>query len=139
LAALTNKKSGGDPCRSINASSLPDPRRRHPGYVGRNDHESSRFRRFRSRRIRFNVVFIEYDHRNPSCRIRQRGASELLTRLCDSWSSITGQDKRRIIVSLDEVDALSRLEDGMILPDFGEEAVWARSHARELGELGRRD
>ena len=64
---------------------------------------------------------------------------ELLTRLCDSWSSITGQDKRRIIVSLDEVDALSRLEDGMILPDFGEEAVWARSHARELGELRRRD
>jgi hypothetical protein len=64
---------------------------------------------------------------------------ELLTRLCDSWSSITGQDKRRIIVSLDEVDALSRLEDGMILPSFGDEAIWTRAHAHELAELGWRD
>jgi phenylpyruvate tautomerase PptA (4-oxalocrotonate tautomerase family) len=65
--------------------------------------------------------------------------SELLTRLCESWSSITGQDTRRITVSLDEVDASSRMEGGMILPSFGDEAVCAASHARELGELGWRD
>jgi phenylpyruvate tautomerase PptA (4-oxalocrotonate tautomerase family) len=65
--------------------------------------------------------------------------NELLTRLSESWSSITGQDTRRITVSLDEVDASSRMEGGMILPSFGDEAVWAASHARELGELGWHD
>src|SRR5580693_8085891 len=65
--------------------------------------------------------------------------SELLTRLCDSWSSITGQDRRRVTVSLDEVDASSRMEGGMILPSFGDEAIWARAHAHELAELGWRD
>jgi len=65
--------------------------------------------------------------------------SELLTRLCDSWSSITGQDRRRVTVSLDEVDAASRMEGGMILPSFADEAIWARAHAHELAELGWRD
>jgi phenylpyruvate tautomerase PptA (4-oxalocrotonate tautomerase family) len=65
--------------------------------------------------------------------------SELLTRLCDSWSSITGQDRRRVTVSLDEVDTSSRMEGGMILPSFGDEAIWARAHAHELAEFGWRD
>jgi phenylpyruvate tautomerase PptA (4-oxalocrotonate tautomerase family) len=102
-----------------------------------------------------NVVFIEYEPTafftggrpntvsSITATIRAGFDSalrgDLLTQLCQSWASVTGQDKRRIIVSLDEVDASSRLEDGMILPDFGDEAVWARSHSRELGELDRRD
>ena len=106
-------------------------------------------------RIFVNVVFIEYEPTayftagrpntvsSMSATIRagfhESLRSELLTRLCDTWSSITGQDKRRIMVSLDEVDASSRMEGGMILPSFGDEAVWARSHAQELGELGWRD
>jgi phenylpyruvate tautomerase PptA (4-oxalocrotonate tautomerase family) len=106
-------------------------------------------------RIFVNVVFIEYEPTayftggrpnvasSISATIRagfdDTVRSELLTRLAESWSSITGQDKRRITVSLDEVDASSRLEGGMILPSFSDEAIWARSHARELGELGWRD
>jgi hypothetical protein len=62
--------------------------------------------------------------------------SELLTRLPEPWSSITGHYRRRITVSLDEIDASSRMGGGMILPSLGEEAIWARSHAHELGELG---
>jgi hypothetical protein len=31
-------------------------------------------------------------------------------------------------VSLDEVDAASRMEGGMILPSFGDEAIWVRVH-----------
>lgn len=106
-------------------------------------------------RIFVNVVFIEYEPTayftggrpatvasiTASIRAGFDDAlrSELLTRLCDSWSSITGQDRRRITLSLDEVDASSRMEGGMILPSLGEEAIWARSHAHELGELGWRD
>lgn len=102
-----------------------------------------------------NVVFIEYEPTayftggrpntvsSITATIRAGFDSavrgELLTRLSESWSSITGQDPRRIMLSLDEVDASSRMEGGMILPSFGDEAVWARSHSRELGELERRD
>jgi hypothetical protein len=31
------------------------------------------------------------------------------------------------------------MEGGMILPGFGDEAIWAASQAHELGELGWRD
>jgi phenylpyruvate tautomerase PptA (4-oxalocrotonate tautomerase family) len=102
-----------------------------------------------------NVVFIEYEPTAYFTGGRPNTVSsitatiragfhpairgELLTQLCDSWASITGQDKRRIMVSLDEVDASSRMEGGMILPSFGDEAVWARSHAQELGAMEPRD
>jgi phenylpyruvate tautomerase PptA (4-oxalocrotonate tautomerase family) len=106
-------------------------------------------------RIFVNVVFIEYEptayftggrpNTVSSITATFRAGfdsalrSELPTRLCESWSSITGQDARRIMVSLDEVDASSRMENGMLMPSFGDEASWARSHAQELGELGWRD
>jgi phenylpyruvate tautomerase PptA (4-oxalocrotonate tautomerase family) len=106
-------------------------------------------------RIFVNVVFMEYDPTayftggrratvsSITATIRagfdDAVRSELLTRLCDSWSSVTGQDRRRVTVSLDEVDASSRMEGGMILPSFGDEAIWARAHAHELAELGWRD
>jgi phenylpyruvate tautomerase PptA (4-oxalocrotonate tautomerase family) len=106
-------------------------------------------------RVFVNVVFLEYEPTayftggrpntvsSITAAIRAGFDSavrnELLTRLSESWSSITGQDTRRITVSLDEVDASSRMEGGMILPCFGDEAVWAASHARELGDLGWRD
>ena len=106
-------------------------------------------------RIFVNVVFIEYEPTayftggqpaavsSITAAIRagfdDAQRSELLTRLSESWSSITGQDARRITVSLDEIDGSARMEGGMILPSLGEEAIWAQSHAHELGELGWRD
>jgi phenylpyruvate tautomerase PptA (4-oxalocrotonate tautomerase family) len=106
-------------------------------------------------RVFVNVVFIEYEPTayftggrpatvsSITATIRagfdEALRSQLLTQVCESWSSITGQDRRRIMVSIDEVDASSRMEGGMILPSFGDEATWARAHAHELGELGWRD
>ena len=105
--------------------------------------------------ILVDVVFIEYDPTAYFTGGRPNTVSsiattiragfdsamrgELLTRLCESWSSITGQDTRRIMVAVDEGDASSRMQGGMMLPSFGEEAVWVQSHARELRELGWRD
>jgi phenylpyruvate tautomerase PptA (4-oxalocrotonate tautomerase family) len=60
---------------------------------------------------------------------------ELLTRLSESWSSITGPEARQISVCLDEVDATLSMEAGMIMPASGEEATWMRQHNRELGDL----
>jgi hypothetical protein len=53
-------------------------------------------------------------------------------RLCESWSAITGQDKRQIMVSVKEVDPTSVMEAGLIMPPPGEETIWIRQHAREL-------
>jgi phenylpyruvate tautomerase PptA (4-oxalocrotonate tautomerase family) len=60
---------------------------------------------------------------------------ELLRLLCESWSAITGQEKRQILVSVKEVDPTSVMEAGLILPSPGEEATWMRQHSRELAEL----
>jgi phenylpyruvate tautomerase PptA (4-oxalocrotonate tautomerase family) len=106
-------------------------------------------------RVFVNVVFIEYEPTAYFTGGRPNTVSsitatiragfdesvrhQLLTQLAESWSSVTGQDTRRIMVSLDEVDASSRMENGMILPSFGDEATWARAHARELAELGWHD
>jgi phenylpyruvate tautomerase PptA (4-oxalocrotonate tautomerase family) len=57
---------------------------------------------------------------------------ELLTRLCESWSAITGQEKRQILVSVKEVDPTSVMEAGLMMPAPGDEAIWIRQHAGEL-------
>jgi phenylpyruvate tautomerase PptA (4-oxalocrotonate tautomerase family) len=57
---------------------------------------------------------------------------ELLRLLCESWSAITGQEKRQILVSVKEVDPTSVMEAGLVMPSPGEEAMWIRQHSREL-------
>jgi phenylpyruvate tautomerase PptA (4-oxalocrotonate tautomerase family) len=59
----------------------------------------------------------------------------LLTRLSASWCSVTGHQSHQILVLLNDVDAGSQMEAGMLAPGLGEEAVWTRQHNRELGEL----
>jgi phenylpyruvate tautomerase PptA (4-oxalocrotonate tautomerase family) len=63
---------------------------------------------------------------------------ELLTRLSASCCSVTGHQSHQILVYLNEVDPGSHMEAGMMVPGFGEEAVWTRQHNRELEELHRR-
>jgi phenylpyruvate tautomerase PptA (4-oxalocrotonate tautomerase family) len=60
---------------------------------------------------------------------------ELLTRLSQSWLSITGQEARQISVCLDEADAIASMEAGMMMPALGEEATWVRQLNREVGDL----
>jgi len=101
-----------------------------------------------------NVVFTEYDPTafytggrpntvsviNGTIRAGHENTvrGELLTRLAASWSSLTGHQSHQILVSLNEVDPTSSMEAGMILPDFGEEAVWTHQHNRELKEMHQR-
>jgi phenylpyruvate tautomerase PptA (4-oxalocrotonate tautomerase family) len=82
-----------------------------------------------------NVVFTEYDPTaiytagqpntvsviNGTIRAGHESTvrGELLTRLSASWSSLTGHQSHRILVSLNEVDPTSSMEAGMILPSFG--------------------
>ena len=60
---------------------------------------------------------------------------ELLTKLSASWCSVTGHRRHQILLCLNEVDATDSMEAGMLLPSFGEEAVWTRQHTREIGDL----
>jgi phenylpyruvate tautomerase PptA (4-oxalocrotonate tautomerase family) len=101
-----------------------------------------------------NVVFTEYDPTAFFTAGRPNAVSvingtlraghdstvrgELLTRLSTSWSSVTGHQSHQILVYLNEVDPGSHMEAGIMVPGFGEEAVWTRQHNRELEELHRR-
>src|SRR5687767_11721652 len=61
--------------------------------------------------------------------------AELLTRLSDAWTAITGQDARGLVVGLNEIDPTSVMEAGLIMPAPGEEAAWMDRHRQELGDL----
>jgi phenylpyruvate tautomerase PptA (4-oxalocrotonate tautomerase family) len=61
--------------------------------------------------------------------------AELLTRLSEAWTAITGQDRRSLLVGLDEVDPTFIMEAGLIMPAPGEEAAWLERHRGALGEL----
>jgi len=61
--------------------------------------------------------------------------AELLTRLSEAWTVITGQDARSLLVGLNEIDPTSIMEAGLIMPAPGEEATWMDRHKQELGDL----
>jgi phenylpyruvate tautomerase PptA (4-oxalocrotonate tautomerase family) len=61
--------------------------------------------------------------------------AELLTRLSEAWTAITGQDARRLVLGLNEIDPTSVMEAGLIMPAPGEEAAWMDRHQHELGDL----
>ncbi len=61
--------------------------------------------------------------------------AQLLHRLSEAWTSITGQDRRSLVIALDELDPTSIMEAGLIMPAPGEEAAWLEQHREELGEL----
>ncbi|POX65527.1 hypothetical protein C3481_16260, partial [Microbacterium sp. Ru50] len=49
-----------------------------------------------------------------------------------SWTSITGQSPKQLIVGLNEIDSDITMEYGLILPHPGGEAEWFATHADEL-------
>lgn len=61
--------------------------------------------------------------------------AELLTRLSEAWTAITGQDARSLLVGLNEIDPTSVMESGLIMPAPGEEAAWMDRHKQELGDV----
>jgi phenylpyruvate tautomerase PptA (4-oxalocrotonate tautomerase family) len=98
-----------------------------------------------------NVVFIEYESsafftagRPNTVSViggtiragRDRATrAELLTRLSDAWTAITGQDARSVMIGLTEIDPTSIMEAGLIMPAPGEEAAWLDRHKQELGDV----
>lgn len=61
--------------------------------------------------------------------------AELLTRLSEAWTEITGQEAQSLLVGLTEVDPTSIMEAGLIMPAPGEEAAWMERHRNALGDL----
>ncbi|WP_060886754.1 tautomerase family protein [Streptomyces caniscabiei] len=67
---------------------------------------------------------------------RDRAArAELLTRLSEAWTAITGQHPRSVVIGLNELDSTSVMEAGLIMPAPGEEAAWVERHKEELGQV----
>jgi phenylpyruvate tautomerase PptA (4-oxalocrotonate tautomerase family) len=98
-----------------------------------------------------NVVFLEYEPgtyftagRPNTCSAingtiragRDRATrARLLTELSQAWVSITGQDARKLLIGLSEIDPTSIMEAGLIMPGPGEEAQWLERNQDALGEL----
>jgi phenylpyruvate tautomerase PptA (4-oxalocrotonate tautomerase family) len=98
-----------------------------------------------------NVLFVEYDPtayfiagKPNSCSVinatiragRDRETrARLLTELSQAWVSITGQDARKVLIGLNEIDPTSTMEAGLIMPAPGEEAAWMQRHKQELGQV----
>lgn len=61
--------------------------------------------------------------------------ADLLTGLCEAWTSITGEHPRSVVIGLNELDSTSVMEAGLIMPAPGEEAAWLERNRETLGEV----
>jgi len=61
--------------------------------------------------------------------------AEMLTKLTQAWTSITGQDVRSVVIGLNDIEATSAMEAGLILPAPGEEAEFLQRNRDQLGPL----
>lgn len=54
--------------------------------------------------------------------------ARLLFGLSDAWSRVTGRGEREVMVAVQDVPAKNIVEDGVLLPEPGEEAGWLAEH-----------
>jgi phenylpyruvate tautomerase PptA (4-oxalocrotonate tautomerase family) len=59
----------------------------------------------------------------------------LLKSISAAWSRLTGQPERNLVIRVEEADAETIMEAGLIMPRPGEEAVWMAANKAALGEL----
>jgi phenylpyruvate tautomerase PptA (4-oxalocrotonate tautomerase family) len=59
----------------------------------------------------------------------------LLKSLSAAWSRLTGQPERNLVIKVEEADASTIMEAGLIMPRPGEEAAWLEANKAVLGEL----
>jgi phenylpyruvate tautomerase PptA (4-oxalocrotonate tautomerase family) len=59
----------------------------------------------------------------------------LLKSISAAWSSLTGQPERKLVIRVEEADAETIMEAGLIMPRPGEEAAWMAANKEALGEL----
>lgn len=54
--------------------------------------------------------------------------ARLLFGISDAWSRVTGRSEREVMVAVQDVPAKNIVEDGVLLPEPGEEAAWLADH-----------
>ena len=59
----------------------------------------------------------------------------LLTSLSAAWARLTGQPERNLVLRVEEADAATIMEAGLIMPRPGEEAAWFEANRAILGEM----
>jgi phenylpyruvate tautomerase PptA (4-oxalocrotonate tautomerase family) len=59
----------------------------------------------------------------------------LLKSLSAAWSRLTGQPERNLVLRVEEADAATIMEAGLIMPRPGEEQAWFEANKAVLGEL----
>jgi phenylpyruvate tautomerase PptA (4-oxalocrotonate tautomerase family) len=59
----------------------------------------------------------------------------LLKSLSAAWSRLTGQPERNLVIKIEEADAATIMEAGLIMPRPGEEAEWLEVNKAALGEM----
>jgi phenylpyruvate tautomerase PptA (4-oxalocrotonate tautomerase family) len=59
----------------------------------------------------------------------------LLKSLSAAWSRLTGQAERKLVIRIEEANAATIMEAGLIMPQPGEEAAWMAANKAALGEL----
>lgn len=59
----------------------------------------------------------------------------LLKSLSAAWSRLTGQPERNLVIRVEEADAETIMEAGLIMPRPGEETAWMVTNKAALGEL----
>jgi phenylpyruvate tautomerase PptA (4-oxalocrotonate tautomerase family) len=59
----------------------------------------------------------------------------LMKSLSAAWSRFTGQPERKLLIRIEEADAETIMEAGLIMPRPGEEDAWMVANKAALGEL----
>jgi len=58
-----------------------------------------------------------------------------LKSLSAAWSRLTGQPERNLVIRVEEADAATIMEAGLIMPRPGEEVAWLETNKAILGEM----
>jgi phenylpyruvate tautomerase PptA (4-oxalocrotonate tautomerase family) len=59
----------------------------------------------------------------------------LLKSLSAAWSRLTEQPERNLVIRVEEADAATIMEAGLIMPQPGAEAAWFEANKAMLGEI----
>ena len=59
----------------------------------------------------------------------------LLKSLSAAWSRLAGQPERNLVIRIEEADAATIMEAGLIMPRPGEEASWMEANKAILGDM----
>ena len=59
----------------------------------------------------------------------------LLKSLSAAWSRLTGQPERNLVIRVEEAQASTIMEAGLIMPEPGAEAAWFEANRAALGEM----